>query len=74
MWLHLHLDFFNSVQPFFLLLTRFVRASFAYISVALSVVFLYEVQDGLWLEGTDGGFVDGVIAEPVNFVLLINFI
>lgn len=68
------MDFFNSVQPFLLLLTRFVRASLAYIVVTLSVVCLFEVQDGLRLEGTDRRFVDGVIAEPVNFVLLINFI
>ena len=61
-------------QLLYILRTRFVATLLAYLVVVLGDVCLDEVQDGLWLKVTDGRFVDGVITEPVNFVLLIYFI
>ena len=61
-------------QLLYILRTRFVATLLAYLAVVLGGVCLDEAEDGLWLKVTDGRFVDGVITEPVNFILLIYFI
>ena len=58
----------------YILRTRFLATLLAYLVVVLGDVCLDEVQDGFWLEVTNWRFVDGVITEPVDFVLLIYFI
>ena len=51
-----------------------MHALLVYLIIALGHICLHEVQDRLRLKVTNGRVVDGVVAEPVDFILLINFI